>query len=82
MHKAEKLPLSYTVVTKSGKLNFLETYGPLRACNGTDLPFYRAGNVVSSRHEILLKFQLKTLISVSFYFAYNACKVQNAQQNL
>jgi len=25
---------------KSGNLNFLETYGPLQACNGTDLPIY------------------------------------------
>ena len=27
------------VVTKSGKLNFLETSGPVQACNGTALPF-------------------------------------------
>jgi len=25
---------------KSGNLNFLETCGPLRACDGTDLTFY------------------------------------------
>ena len=24
---------------KSGNLNFLETSGPLQACNGTDFPF-------------------------------------------
>jgi len=24
----------------SGKFNFLETYGPLQACNGIALPFY------------------------------------------
>ena len=30
---------SCDVVTKSGKLNFLEPSGPLHACNGTDLPF-------------------------------------------
>jgi len=29
------LPLSYAVVMKSGDLNFLETSGPLQACNGT-----------------------------------------------
>jgi len=34
------LPPSCAVVMKSGKLNFLEPSGPLRACNGTDLPFY------------------------------------------
>jgi len=30
---------SCAVVTKSGNLNFLEPSGPLRACNGTALPF-------------------------------------------
>ena len=33
------LPPSCAVVTKSGNLNFLEHSGPLRACNGTALPF-------------------------------------------
>jgi len=32
------LSLACTVVMKSGNLNFLEPYGPLQACNGTDLP--------------------------------------------
>ena len=42
MHKADKLPPSCAVVTKSGSLNFLlETSGPVQACNGTDLPFIR-----------------------------------------
>jgi len=36
--KADNLPPSCAVVTKSGNLNFLESSGPLRACNGTDLP--------------------------------------------
>jgi len=36
--KANNLPPSCAVVTKSGKLNFLEPSGPLRSCNGrTDL---------------------------------------------
>jgi hypothetical protein len=30
---------SCAVVMKSGNLNFLETSGPLQACNGTDLSF-------------------------------------------
>jgi len=30
---------SCAVVLKSGNLNFLETSGPLQACNGTALPF-------------------------------------------
>ena len=38
MRKADNLPPSCAVVTKSGNLNFLEPSGPLRACNGTALP--------------------------------------------
>jgi len=34
------LPPSCAVVMKSRNLNFLEPSEPLRACNGTDLPFY------------------------------------------
>jgi len=32
------LPPSCTVVTKSGNLKFLETFGPVQACNGIALP--------------------------------------------
>ena len=32
------LPPSCAVVTKSGNLKFLESSGPLQACNGTALP--------------------------------------------
>jgi hypothetical protein len=32
------LPPSCAVVKKSGNLNFLESSGPLQACNGTALP--------------------------------------------
>ena len=39
MRKADNLPPFCAVVTKSGNLNFLEAPGPLRACNGTALPF-------------------------------------------
>ena len=38
MRKADDLPPSCAVVTKSGNLNFLENSGPVQACNGTDLP--------------------------------------------
>jgi len=34
------LPPSCAVVTKSESLNFLEPFGSVQACNGTDLPFY------------------------------------------
>ena len=33
------LPPSCAVVVKSGNLNFLEPSGPLKACNGTALPY-------------------------------------------
>ena len=36
--KADNLPPSCAVVTKSGNLNFLEPSGPVQACNGADLP--------------------------------------------
>ena len=38
MRKADNLPPSCAVVTKSGSLNFLEPSGPVQACNGTALP--------------------------------------------
>jgi len=38
--KADNLPPSCALVTKSGNLNFPEPSGPLRACNGTALPFF------------------------------------------
>jgi len=38
MLKADNLPPSYAIVRKSGKLNFLQPFGPLRACKGTALP--------------------------------------------
>ena len=40
VRKADNLPLSCAVVTKSGNLNFLELSGPLQTCNGTDFILY------------------------------------------
>jgi len=37
VRKADNLPPSCALVTKSGNLNFMETSGHLRACNGTAL---------------------------------------------
>jgi len=37
--KADNIPPSCAVVTKSGRPNFLEPCGPVQACNGTALPF-------------------------------------------
>ena len=44
MRKADNLPQSCAVITKSGNLNFLEISGPLRACNRTDLPLLALDN--------------------------------------
>jgi len=46
--KADNLPPSCAVVTKSGNLNFLELSGPFRACNGTT--FYKS-TTNSVKHE-------------------------------
>ena len=45
------LPASCAFFMKSGNLDFLEPSGPLRACNGTDLPIY---NVLypAERHQM------------------------------
>ena len=47
MRKADNPPPSCVVVTKSGKLNFLEPSGPVQACNGTALPFKKHNNLLS-----------------------------------
>ena len=54
MLKADNLPPSCAVVTKSRKLNFLEPSGPVRACNGTALPFYLdiVCLIVASQHQV------------------------------
>ena len=39
MRKADNLPPSCAVVTKSWNLNLLGPSGPVQACNGTALPF-------------------------------------------
>ena len=38
VRKADNLPPSCAIVTKSGNLNFLEPSGPFQACNGAALP--------------------------------------------
>ena len=45
MRKADNLPRSCAVVTKSGNFNFLEPSGPLQASNGTALPLPLLGSV-------------------------------------
>jgi len=49
VRKADNLQLSCAVGNKYGSLNFLETFGPVQACNGTAfaLPTYK-GKYVSN----------------------------------
>jgi len=56
VRKADNLPPSCAVFTKSGNLNFLEPSGPLRACNGTALPslFTESGTI--SRRGAIYEF--------------------------
>jgi len=55
------LPPSCAVVTKSVNLNFLEPFGPLQACNRTDLPFACIYDVCLHNWILSLKFPLKPL---------------------
>ena len=63
MRKADNLPPSCAVVTKSGNLNFLEPSGPVQACNGTDF-FLHGGDpatfcdVIYSLMYVHLRFRL------------------------
>jgi hypothetical protein len=38
VHRAEPCHLHVPIVLKSGSLNLLEPYGPVKACNGIALP--------------------------------------------
>jgi len=63
VRKADSLPPSCVVVTESGNLNFLKPSGPLRACNGTALPFllfccfreYEESEAIETVHEALIQ---------------------------
>jgi len=50
--KADNLPTSCAVVTKSGNLNFLEPSEPVQACNGTALPLLKLLGLGSIRKQI------------------------------
>ena len=48
VRKADNLPPSWVVVTKSGRLKFLELSGPVQAYNGTAVPLpILYGNMLS-----------------------------------
>ena len=52
MRKADNLPPSCAVVTKSGSLNFLESPGSVQACDGTALPFLHVSSTFAHRQEV------------------------------
>ena len=54
MRKADDLPPSCALVTKSVNINFLEQSGNLRACNGTALPFLLQLHI----HQVILLISL------------------------
>ena len=55
MRKADNLPPSCAVVTKSRNLNFLEPSEPVQACNETALPFYYIPVHVSSTNVLIYR---------------------------
>ena len=50
VRKADILPPSCAVVTKSGNLDFLEHFGPLQACNGTALRLFKTKQKLKLLH--------------------------------
>jgi len=63
VHKGDNLPPSCATVTKSGNLNFLESPGPVQACNGTALPctVNEKNTVYPKVHHLHLKSQFFTV---------------------
>jgi len=66
------LPPSCAVVTKSGSLNFLETSGPVQACNGTALPL-----LSYNKHWETFTFQIQLSVPArrNLDFSVSACPV-------
>jgi len=58
VHKADNLPPSCAVVTKSGNLNFLEPSGSLRACNGTAVRFYNIITLTLHINSVILGIKI------------------------
>jgi len=64
--KADNLPPSCAIVTKSENLNFLETSGPLRVCNGTALPLTvsKFERLQSQKNVVFFRFDLLCLFKI------------------
>ena len=79
MRRADNLPPSCAVVTKSGSLNFLEPSGPVQACNGAVVffsCFYRSVHITAlclgcgGRMFPLDSFPIETCLA-SYYVAHS-----------
>ena len=91
MRKADNLPLSCAVVTKSGSLNFLEPSGSVQACNGIALPlsgnelWYWNSYPIMEIFLVMFKYYRElsycfchcdSLNDIQFYFArYSLCEM-------
>ena len=70
MRKADNLPPSCAIVTRSGSLNFLEPYGPVQACNGTALPFFISTKISLSHYAILTHVHRTPKYNIFHTFLY------------
>ena len=57
MRRADNLPPSRAIVTKSGNLDFLEPSGPVQACNGTALPLHFIIFEIKNLYQFLFQFR-------------------------
>ena len=84
MRKADNLPPSCAVVTKSGNPNFLEPSGPVQACSETALPsplhtqlhhFYlRRGRVIILHTGIYFQIRNTSLLEVKVaFYSFHVC---------
>ena len=77
MRKADNLPPSCAVVTKSGGLNFLEPSGPVQACNGTAVPFYiKEDETRGTSSTGVSDQQISYLQSTTFTYFYTVCRLR------
>ena len=61
MRKADNLPPSCAVVTKSGKLNFLEPFGPVQVRNGPAIPLpftFGRGVNLTTQFDLVLRLEM------------------------
>ena len=72
------LPPSCAVVTKSGKLNFLEPSGPVQACNGTALPFCYVKRLFVGCIAVLFLTQFKYELAISYTCTKSGCALKIA----